>query len=60
VTFNIDTLISDASEATPNAFNAVFGENVIIIMCWAHVRRNIVKQLQLVDQMYTEDVNGGY
>jgi hypothetical protein len=60
VTFNIDTLISDASEATPNAFIAVFGESVIIIMCWAHVRRNIVKQLQLVDEMNRENVNGGY
>ena len=55
VTFNIDTLISDASEAIRNAF-IVFGESVIIIMCWAHVRRNVVKQLHLVDEMYREDV----
>ena len=53
VTFNIDTLISDASEAIRNAFIAVFGESVIIIMCWAHVRRNVVKQLHLVDEMYS-------
>jgi exosome complex RNA-binding protein Rrp42 (RNase PH superfamily) len=25
-------------------------------MCWAHVRRNVVKQLHLVDEMYREDV----
>jgi hypothetical protein len=33
-----------------------FSESVIIIMCWAHVRRNVVKQLHLVDEMYREDV----
>ena len=56
MTFIIDTLLSDASEAIRNAFIAVFGESVIIIMCWAHVRRNVVKQLHLVDEMYREDV----
>jgi hypothetical protein len=30
---NIDTLISDASEAIRNAFKNIFGEDLLIIMC---------------------------
>ena len=40
VELKIEILILDASEAIRNAFIFVF-----IIMCGAHVRRNIVKKL---------------
>jgi hypothetical protein len=56
VTFHIDTLIADASEAIRNAFIAVFGEGLLIIMCLAHVRRNVVKHLHLLDEDFREDV----
>ena len=45
---HIDTLVSDASEAIPYAFLLVFVAGMLIIMCWAHVRRNVVKHLHLV------------
>ena len=35
----VDTLVSDASRAIRNAFLIVFGAGMLIIMCWAHVRR---------------------
>ncbi|KAG4068613.1 hypothetical protein HA402_004954 [Bradysia odoriphaga] len=38
------TLVSDAAEAIANGFKAVFGEGVLIIMCWAHVKRAILKR----------------
>jgi hypothetical protein len=44
-------LISDASEAIRNAFKKFFGEDLFLIICWAHVRRNVVKHLHLVDEM---------
>ena len=53
---SIDTLIADASLAIRNTFNAVFGEGLIIIMCWAHVRRNIVKHLYLVNETLKEEI----
>jgi len=53
---NIDTLISDASEAIRNAFKNIFGEDLLIIMCWAHVRRNVVKHLHLVDEEFRDDI----
>ncbi len=53
---SIDTLIADPSEAIRNAFIAVFGEGLIIIMCWAHVRRNIVKHLYLVNETLKEEI----
>jgi hypothetical protein len=55
VTTHIDTLIQDASEAIRNAFTLVIGEGLLIIMCWAHVRINIVKHLHLLDEDYRED-----
>jgi hypothetical protein len=39
-----------------NAFFIVFGAGMLIIMCWAHVRRNVVKHLYLVDADYKDDV----
>jgi hypothetical protein len=50
VELKIEILISDASEAIRNAFISVFGEGLLIIMCWAHVRRNVVKTLHLVEK----------
>lgn len=40
-----EVLISDASDAIGNAFKDEFGEK-IIIMCWAHMRRNIAKKVE--------------
>lgn len=35
--------ISDAARSIHNAFKSVFGDRDDIIMCWAHLRRNVVK-----------------
>jgi hypothetical protein len=53
---HIDTLVSDASEAIRNAFLLVFSAGKLIIMCWAHVRRNVVKHLHLVDEDYKDEI----
>lgn len=38
-------LICDAAFAIHNGFENVFGNDLPIIMCWAHVRRNVAKNL---------------
>lgn len=38
-------LISDAARSIHIAFKSVFGDRDNIIMCWAHLRRNVVKNL---------------
>ena len=52
----INTLISDASYAIRNGFTNVFGDDTMLIMCWAHVRRNVVKNLHLVAEEFRDDV----
>lgn len=42
---NPRVLICDAAGSIHAAFKNVFGDNDNIVMCWAHVRRNIVKNL---------------
>ena len=49
-------LVSDASNSIRNAFFHVFGGDSLIIMCWAHVRRNISKHLNLVVSEYQNDI----
>jgi hypothetical protein len=53
---HIEILVSVASEAIRNAFILVFGEGLLIIMCWAHVQRNIVKHLYMLEEDYREDI----
>jgi len=52
----VDTLVSDASDAIRNAFKQVFGEEVLLIMCWVHMRRNVAKNLHLVDAEFRDDL----
>lgn len=53
--FNIDhapkVLISDAAKAIHNGFERVHGEPELIVMCWAHMRRNVGEKLPT----YTRD-----
>lgn len=54
---NPDCLISDASEAIRNAFQHVFGAEKRLLMCWAHVRRNVVKKVEsLADKENKEQI----
>jgi hypothetical protein len=46
---NVKTLISDASNSIRNAFKEVFGVDTLLIMCWVHMRRNVVKHLHFLD-----------
>jgi hypothetical protein len=39
------TLISDAAKSIQNSFRAVFGEDVLVIMCWAHMKKNVQKKV---------------
>jgi hypothetical protein len=55
-TIQPEVLISDASDAICNAFQDVFG-NKVMVMCWAHMRRNIVKKVEsLVDKERRLDI----
>ena len=52
-----EVLVSDASEAIRNGFVQVFGREKLLVMCWAHVRKNIDKHLHLLnDQKHRDDV----
>lgn len=42
---NPTILVSDAAGAIHNGFKATFGDDAIILMCNAHVRRNVVSKL---------------
>lgn len=46
VTFSPKYLICDASGAIHNGAQFVFGTELTIIMCWAHVRRNVSKKVE--------------
>lgn len=49
-------LISDASEAIRNAFGEVFGKDSLFVMCWAHARRNMIKQLHRAPKEWRSDL----
>lgn len=40
-----EILICDAAHAIHNGFRKVFGEDKPVVMCWAHMRRALVKKL---------------
>lgn len=39
-------IVCDAAHAISNAFKSVFGETSVVVMCWAHMMRNVKKKLQ--------------
>lgn len=43
-----NTIVCDAAFAISNAFVATFGENVLVIMCWFHVKEAIEWQLTVI------------
>lgn len=49
-------LIADASLAIQNAFRSVFGEHSTLVMCWAHMRKNVVKHLSLATLTAREEL----
>jgi len=55
-TYRPTILIADGADAITNGFIMALGECLIRIMCWAHVRRNVVKKLHLVEEEYQEEV----
>lgn len=38
-------VVCDAAKAISNAFKSVFGDNSLVIMCWAHMRKNVKNKL---------------
>lgn len=42
--FQPTTLVADAAEAIHNGFKFVYGDDVLIIMCWAHLKRAVQKR----------------
>ena len=46
IEFKADCLVADSANAILNGFNAVFGDNISRIMCYAHVPRAIEKRLK--------------
>lgn len=45
IDLKVDVLISDAAKSIHNGFEKVHGKPVVIVMCWAHMRRKIVEKL---------------
>ncbi|CAF5087710.1 unnamed protein product, partial [Rotaria socialis] len=42
-------LIADDAEVISNAFLKVFGTDHNVVMCWFHMRKNVEKNLYLVE-----------
>ena len=56
---NPDVLIADGADSIRNAFKHAFREKPMI-MCWAHMRRKIVKKVEsIVDKLVQEDLLSG-
>ncbi|KAJ3641881.1 hypothetical protein Zmor_028351 [Zophobas morio] len=54
---NPEYLVSDASNAIPNGFLQVFGEDKILIICWAHMCHNVTKKIEsLVERRFQDEV----
>jgi hypothetical protein len=53
-TFNPSILICDAAQSIQNGFKNVFGPNVTIKMCWAHMKRSVRKK---ADQLVRPKAN---
>lgn len=43
-------LVSDAAGSIHNGFRAVFGDDIIIVMCWFHAKKAMEKQSRLIVQ----------
>ena len=43
-----NTLISDAAKRVQNAFRALFRKDVLIIMFWADMKKNVRKKVELL------------
>lgn len=50
-TTKIEVLIADSANAIRNAFQEIFGEKQMI-MCWAHVHRNVTKKVLFVRALF--------
>jgi hypothetical protein len=44
--FEPNVLICDAAKSIQNAFIEIFGTDKLIIMCWAHMRKNVQKRVE--------------
>lgn len=55
VTYDPNTIMSDAAPAIRNGFKAVFGDEKTVLMCWFHVRKNINMKLNLVLNKTSKD-----
>ena len=40
------TLISDAAKSIHNSFKEVFGDDKLVVMCWAHMKKNVSKKVE--------------
>ncbi len=45
-TIDPSTLISDAAKSIQNSFKEVFGEEKLVVMCWAHMKKNVSKKVE--------------
>lgn len=52
-------IVCDAAHAISNAFKSVFGPSVSVIMCWAHVLRNVKKNANVREKQSNPGRNSG-
>ncbi|GLV45292.1 uncharacterized protein CBL_05392 [Carabus blaptoides fortunei] len=48
ITWKPKVLVCDAAESIQNAFLEVFGDNVLVRICWAHVKKNIQARVERI------------
>ena len=53
--YSSEILIADGAEQITNGFTNSFGNQLIRVMCWAHVERIIEKRLSMIDDKLLAD-----
>lgn len=53
--WNPKVLVCDAAKSIQNAFLEVFGEHVVVRMCWAHAKRKIQERIERIKNKVLRD-----
>lgn len=57
ITWNPKVLVCDAAKSIQKAFLQVFGDNVVVRMCWAHVKKKIQERVErIINKQLRKDI----
>lgn len=55
ISWNPKVLVCDAAKSIQNAFLEVFGDHVVVRMCWAHAKRKIQERVERIKSKVLRD-----